>query len=842
MPLFRRTKAAPKMPGLDIDQVWGDQTYQMRERLKSQHFSRNPEVNEFLQHSVGVAHNCATTNATVCTAGVLRLYRRVGASGDQTRMGRGGKVYGAKSIEHKRMQRGRYGGKVADFTQGGAQMQEVESHPILDYLSNPNPTFPGEELTWLGWYYKFICGIEYSKAQTQGGMLTATWPLYSQFVQVRVNDQDEKRYIYGRSDQVWGEYGEDEVIETKLRPNPHSPLTGMGAMHGVLPWVDLIRDTLIHNIWLSKNGMRMDGILSIPEGTGEEQEKALMKRLESKFRGVRNWYKWLVVTGDVKFQQASFNEKDIMSIEKEDRAERLIRNAFGHTDSMNSSDDSTYAGALVGYNDQFLGGVIEPALQFHAAQLNSRLLWRFGLDEDKYALAYDPMVTKDEKVEIETLILQSNAALMTINEVRQERGLPKSNDPNADKLMFNGVPLGSGGGGLFGGFDFGGSDTQSTPPGSAEDKPTQTQQPAGNADAPEGTQPVEGVGQPAKVEETALNGAQIDKLVEVALKISSGELPKEAGRAIIIAAFPGIPPEKIEAIFAELIEGSAPPEDQTDPDVAKSAKAFVSARFKSILHTHESPLWRDCGECRHTKDDDDLRAYDAKLRDAIRRMQGQVESVARDVVTDMQSEALDAIGKGRTPNLAPIVEQSAPMFADAMKDIVRLGVTNILESGQFGGSVPDEAFNIAPERALRFLETYSFELAGELADTTVKMTETAVRNGLEQGLSIADIAAEMEGFPEYRAEAIARTETNRAYNAGHREGARSVGVEEYRILTAPGVRASHRAIAERGWTPMDEPIVKAGETIEGETFSRDLFAPPLSVNCRCSLTFRFEGE
>ena len=755
-----RRKAAPKMPTMEIDTGWADQTYQMRERLKSHHFARNPEVNEFLQHSIGVAHNCATTNATVCTAGVLRLYRRVGANSSQTRMGRGGKVYGSKSIEHKRMMRGRYGGKVADFTQGGAQMQEVESAPILDYLSNPNPTFPGEELTWLGWYYKWICGIEYAKAMQANGVLTSTWPLYSQFVQVRVDDNDEKRYVYGRSDQVWGEYGEDEVIETKLRPNPHSPLTGMGAMHGVLPWVDLIQDTLIHNIWLSKNGMRMDGILSIPEGTGEEQEKTLRKRLESTFRGVRNWYKWLIVTGDVKFTQATFTEKDIMSIEKEDRAERLIRNAFGHTDSMNSSDDSTYAGALVGYNDQYLGGVIEPALQFHAAQLNSRLLWRFGLDEDQYALAYDPMVTKDETIEREGMVYLSDHGVLSINEVRKELGHPESSDPNAEKLLFNGQPLGAQPqsdpfGGLLGGF--GGSASNPKP----EEQP-------GTDDEP------------------------------------------------------------------------SPPGSGDETDEPEPVKAFD---FKSILQTHESPLWRDCDECRRTKDDDDdLRAYDAKLRDAIQRYQGQVATVARDVIEDMQSEAVEAIGNGRTPNLAPIVDQAAPEFADAMKDIVRLGVTNILESGDLGGSVPDEAFSIAPERALRFLETYSFELAGELADTTVAMTETAVRNGLEQGLSVAQIADEMAGFPEYRAEAIARTETSRALNAGSREGAKAVGVEEYRILTAPGVRKSHAAIAARGWRSMDDPIVKAGETIEGETFTRDLFAPPLGVNCRCSITFKFEGE
>ena len=755
-----RTKAAPKMQRI-VDAPWFDETVRMRERLKSHHFSRNPEINEYLQHSIGVAHNCACTNATVCTSGVIRLYKRTGARTERTRMFRGGKVIGTKTVEHKAMRQGRYGRKLAEFTRGGAQMQEVESHAILDFMSNPNPSFPGEELTWQDWYYAWVTGTAYDKIQSVGNTPVAAWPLYAQFVQVSVNDQDELRFVYGRSDQQWGDYGEDEVIQIKLRPNPHTPLYGMGAMHGILPWVDLIKDTLVHNIALSKNGMRMDGIVSLPEGTSDEQEKSFMKRIESKFRGVKNWYNWLVVTGPVDFKTQTFTEKDIMSIEKEDRAERLIRNAFGVTDSMNSSDDATYAGALVGFNDQYLGGVIEPALQYHAAQLNTKLLWRFGLDQDVYSLAYDPMVIKDDKIEVETLLMQTDRGLMTLNEARQERGLPTVPDENADKLLYNGQPLGAQAqpdpfGGLLGGF--------------------------------------------------------------------GGSAPKDE------------PEEQGSTEEASNPPGSGDTDD-SEPETAKS-----NVDFKSIVHDLESPLWNRCDDCHRTKDDDDIAANDPVLKEALRKYMGGVESLAREVVADMQDEALGALADGRTPDLSERVQQSAPMFRDAMSEIVKFGITNYLESGDHGQSVPDDAFNIVPERALRALDAYSFELAGELADTTVRMTETAVRNGLEQGWSIDKVADEMAGFPEYRAEAIARTETQRAVQTGKREGAISVGVKEHRILTAPGVRTSHAEIAKQGFIPIDEPFVKAGETFGGETFNRDLYAPPLGVNCRCGVTFKYEGE
>lgn len=787
MPLFRRTKAAPKLPHPVNAEVWGD-TLKQSEQL-ARHYGNNPEAHELLARAFGEAAICARINAKICDSATLRLYRRAGAGGVRKNT-KGARVGGAT---HKAMQQGKYGRKLAEFTLGGAEMVEVVSHPALDLVRNPNWMFPGNEINLTGWTFRWLVGNSYEFASFQGSMPTQLYPMYAQHVNIVADDeQGIEAYVYGRAETSWHPYSPNEVIHYKLWPSLRSPLYGVCPLHDVLPYVDQLRDSVILDIAMTKNGLRPDMLVSLPEGTGTDAEDTFVKRLRNKFRGVHNWNEPLVVTGETKVQQLTWTEKDAMSLPKREEASKIIRRAYGHDESQADSSDATYAAALMG-DARFLGQTIEPALQQDAAQKVKVLQW-FGLDPDEYGFAYDPLVEKDEAVFNERLRADWQAGLRTVNEVRVEMGLEEIDDENANKLMVNGQPLGAQAqpdpfGGLLGSFG-----------GSAPKREQEEQRSTNDEPSPPGS------GEESVPEE------------EKGMRYMSAE-----------EAASGVYPKDIGTLIAEA-------EEHMGFGMTKSTD------FKSILHTHESTLWRDCGECFHTKDDDDLRAYDAKLRDAIRRMQGQVESVARDVVTDMQSEALDALGKGRTPNLAPIVEQSAPMFADVMTDIVRLGVTNILESGQFGGSVPDEAFEIAPERALRFLDTYSFELAGEIAETTRKMTETAVRNGLEQGLSIADIAAEMEGFPEYRAESIARTETNRAYNAGNREGARSVGVEEYRILTAPGVRKSHAAIAARGWTAMDEPIVKAGETIEGETFSRDLFAPPLGVNCRCSITFKFEGE
>lgn len=759
MGILSRFKAAPKQQRV-VSTQWNSETYTLMERLRRR-YGVNPEIAEYLAHATGEAHICASMNATACMTGVLRLYKRVGAGSTRRNMRTAHAP--VSGLTHKAMQRGRYGRKLADFTRGGAEMIEVEDHPMLDLLSSPNDLFPGDELGWLSWYYRFIGGNAYDQFDFDGGTPVLINPLYAQFVHMVASvEEGVAGYWYGRSNHVWGEYTQDEVIHYRLRPSPHTPLYGMGAMHGMVPYVELLEDSLLYDIALAKNGMRPDYTISVAEGTNPDQVEEIEKRLTSKFRGVANWVKPLITIGETKVQPLAWPEKELMSMAKREEASKLIRKAFGHTESMDDSNDSTYAAAQIGYDTQFLGGTIEPALQTDASTKNSRMLAMFGLDPDVYSLAYDPLVEKDEAKYTERLRLDVASGLRKINEARVELGLEESDDPMADRLLINGQPLGA-------------------------------------------------VTQPSNPFAGLFGGGGDPK--PVAATPAGEELPSTNDEPH--------PPGSAEN----------PPGDS---ETAKSVREPLPTQsLKDAALTLESPMWRDCEHCRQTKDDDEVSA-DPTLKDALWKYAGGLDGVAREILTGAQRTAITAYAKGDEPNLSAQRDAAALKLEDVMKDIVRFGVTNFLKDEALG-RVPEEAFTLAPTRALESLRKYTFELADDLMGTTAEMAKAAVTRGLEQGMSIDQIAGEMEGVPEYRARAIARTETQRAVQHGKREAMLATGVEQHRVITAPGVRKSHAAIAAQGAIPIDQPFVKAGETYGGETFSRDMYTSPFGVNCRCGV-------
>jgi hypothetical protein len=210
----------------------------------------------------------------------------------------------------------------------------------------------------------------------------------------------------------------------------------------------------------------------------------------------------------------------------------------------------------------------------------------------------------------------------------------------------------------------------------------------------------------------------------------------------------------------------------------------------------------------------------------------------RDVLTDMQDESVRAVSEGREPDLSEHVEQAKNELSAAMTDAVELGVRNVLEAGNADADV----FGVVPQRALDYLEGRVSLIASDVAQTTVDMAEVAVRNGLEQGLSVDEISSQIQGVPEYRAERIARTEVQAAVQGGKYEGFKELGVAKTNWVNAPGPSAAHALIAKRSPKAVGEPYVRAGEEIAGEKFTRDVYTPPARPNCRCDLQAILEDD
>jgi len=525
---------------------------------------------------------------------------------------------------------------------------------------------------------------------------------------------------------------------------------------------------------MAKNGMHPDGIWSLPESTNSTETKKFLTQLKEKFKGARDAWKHLVFAGKVDFTSPQFSEKDILSLPKQERADKIIRGAFGHTESMADSTSTNVASAIQSHDKQFLGGTIWPALQNDAAFKNTQLIPDFGLDPTMYLLAYDNPIERDEAMYAERLGRDVDRGLRTRNEYRIEIGLPKSDDPNADLLLVNGMPLNAAPADPFAGLLGAGN-------------PSTTPKPAQATEVDQGTTAPTGEGQ----EETV---GTVD--------------------------------------------------DEKAINRGRGAVDMVLRSWEEI------PQWNsekgcNCGITVKAQDPEEM-AQDRILRDAMANQSQELEDSIADVLADSQESFLQRLYQaGPDADLSGIMADMAAQAAS----VFMVTMAPMLESaGQAqAAAIPGDvegAFQITDERAAEFLRGYTVELADDIMGTTADIAKRATLAGLEQGMTENEVIEVMRenGIAENRARMIARTETQRAVQNGKRQAMLQNGIEEVIWINAPGARPSHTEIATRSPNPIDEPFVKAGETIKGDLFKKDVFVPPAGVNCRCSVRAVFKED
>jgi phage portal protein BeeE len=266
------------------------------------------------------------------------------------------------------------------------------------------------------------------------------------------------------------------------------------------------------------------------------------------------------------------------------------------------------------------------------------------------------------------------------------------------------------------------------------------------------------------------------------------------------------------------------------PPIFRTASKSVKPDLVKIALSGEKAHWTECG-CM-TKDDDDI-ANEPMIEQAFRDYLDKVEGSMEGVVREMQDEVLAAEREGRAPNLDRLSAEAATTLREQMEGVVNAGVRYTIEAA---GADLDSMFEVAQRTALDFLDRHVIQVADDLAESTQTMIQPAIRNGIENGLSIDEIAKEIEGVPAWRAERIARTEVQNAAQGSRYETFKEIGVEEVEWVNAPGASKAHQAIAARGRRKVGEPFVKAGEVLHGEKFSRDVYYPPARPNCRCSIS------
>jgi HK97 family phage portal protein len=483
----------------------------------------------------------ANLNAIAVASTPLRLYVRNRSAGTKVfrtrRVDRRAKAYLAGDSAYapsRQVVR-----KVAEFA---SDFEVVEdSHPILELLSRANPYQNGFDATVLRVLYGELTGNAYLHPiiDERLGIPVELWTLPSQNVEiVPGKERFIDGYLYGATRQNRTLFTPEEIIHFR-RPSPSNMYYGAGKLEAA--WGVVLQNEEIHamDLHFFANKARPDWLLTVKGDAHPDELERLEAQIDEKLRGSKRSGRFISATAEIDIKPLQFPPKDLAG---RDEVVEEIAAVFGVPVSMLKANDPNLASARQGFQT-WRESTILPLLRMDEEALNQSLVPLFGIEGDAF-LAYDNPVPEDEQFQLTRRTALVAGGILTINEARAEEGLEPAEEPLADEPLVNGQPLGT----------IAQSATPLSMPIESPVEPTQTTEPSGTPDSAEAIpQDVEAVA------DTALNGAQISSLVDLAKSVQLGELPLETAKAIAGAAFPTIDPAVIQSIF-DPIEPSAPSE------------------------------------------------------------------------------------------------------------------------------------------------------------------------------------------------------------------------------------------------------------------------------------------
>ena len=645
----------------------------------------------------------ANLNAVAVASTPLRLYVRTRPSGDKlwktARVSRRTKAYLAGDRAHApSMYTLR---KAAEY--GDEYEVVTDQHPILELLSKVNPYQNGYDATVLRVLYTELTGNAYLHPVIDQvtNRPVELWTMPSQYVEVIPGKEKFiDGYLYGATREQRKFFAPDEVIHFK-RPNPADLYYGIGKVEAA--WGAAQMNAASHEMDLAffENKARPDYLLSVKADASPEELERLEVQIDEKLRGSRRTGRFLTATADIDLKPLSFPPKDLAG--RETIVEEIAA-VFGVPVSMLKANDPNLASAQSGYQ-MWREATILPMLRMDEEVLNQNLIPLFGLEDDAF-LAYDSPVIEDRRLELEERRTAVAGGWRTANEARKEEGREAIDDPNAERLLINGQPLGGQqtaaaiGGALP--FVDGGEGKLPSPTSEVSSSSSDVLQ------AP--------AGQP--VANTALNGAQISSLVTLAAQAQTGELPLDSARAIAAAAFPSISQTVINSIFDPIVPASAP---ATLPKTGKASEVNPVAQTES-----EQPgavhVWGVDPEQKDAMSD----CVSSKIPDLISRGHPQAQAIAiaysmcesgksaEAVIAELGIEKKDALSDCVSAKISKLVGEGYPQ-----DQAIAIAYSMCSE-----GKSQDEATAEIQSKAISDIDTKPPQIVADNAQRALDVRET----------------------------------------------------------------------------------------------------------------------
>jgi len=321
---------------------------------------------------------------------------------------------------------------------------EIEwDHPITQTLLNPHPYLTRKQFFELLIQWIELAGVAYFKKVDNSRKTKELWPISPDKIKP-VESTDNSEFISGykikNNAGTWEKdenYDKDSVSQITLM-NPANPLTGISPLQACAKAVDSDVAQQVWNASAMNNRGVVEGVFTFKAPLTKDQSDSLMERIMSKFSGMLNAKKPLVIGSDATYQRMSLTatEMDFLNSRKFNRDEIFI--VYGVPPQLaGAQESSTYNN----YSESlriFWDSTIIPLLQLISTQLT--MAFKNQLGENGHYIHFDLSDiaairgNEKEKADVSKVYFDMGVPFEQLNE-KFELGF---NEFNGWDLSFNG--------------------------------------------------------------------------------------------------------------------------------------------------------------------------------------------------------------------------------------------------------------------------------------------------------------------------------------------------------------------------------------------------------------------
>ena len=302
--------------------------------------------------------------------------------------------------------------------------KEVFGHEVLDLLYKPNEFQTKSEFIEITMINLNLAGDAFwFKVRDERGHIVELWNLRPDFVKI-VKDPEKfiKAYIFRKQDGSEEVMNPEDIVHFKSA-SPLDVYYGVSPVESASVRIDTESYASQYQRDFFLNNGRPDGIIKSVSGykLSPEQKQDIAKEFENKHRGVGKNSKIAIMQGQLEYQQVSINQREMDYIESMKFTRDDILVAFGVPKAIVSiTDDVNRANAETSMRI-FLSEVINPQTKRLVEKTNQELIIPdYG---ENLFLTYEDPTPEDRELTLKEYESGIKNGYMVMNEVRSKENL-----------------------------------------------------------------------------------------------------------------------------------------------------------------------------------------------------------------------------------------------------------------------------------------------------------------------------------------------------------------------------------------------------------------------------------